>query len=328
MVLLRFSLKGVRRKLAIVACTGLFGVASFAGLSVLAANVYEEPAVNEASASGIVYAAANSNRAGEVMQALALAHPKRLSSALQRGGDWAVQLRGVWYYYADGRLLPEHMRDRAGQYSAQPFYQYYEKLPEWKMPSQEDAQRLAMAASNRQSSTRQNRSQFFYDDLWNIRDYDEAWMQQKTTRFFGKDILVHHAILEELALVEQRINKIAETKSAVKNWKNNLDSITSWNWRSIADIKTRSNHAYGIAVDLQMKNPNKLETYWLWTAEKRADWWNVPYSARLSPPEEVIKAFEAYGFIWGGKWIFYDTMHFEYRPEILILNDIPIEGEY
>ena len=26
---------------------------------------------------------------------------------------------------------------------------------------------------------------------------------------------------------------------------------------------------------------------------------------------------EKYGFIWGGRWYHFDTMHFEYRPEIL-----------
>ena len=26
--------------------------------------------------------------------------------------------------------------------------------------------------------------------------------------------------------------------------------------------------------------------------------------------------FEKYGFVWGGRWYHYDTMHFEYRPEL------------
>jgi peptidoglycan LD-endopeptidase CwlK len=34
-------------------------------------------------------------------------------------------------------------------------------------------------------------------------------------------------------------------------------------------------------------------------------------------PIEIVKIFEANGFIWGGKWWHYDTMHFEYRPELL-----------
>ena len=34
-------------------------------------------------------------------------------------------------------------------------------------------------------------------------------------------------------------------------------------------------------------------------------------------PQEIVDAFEAEGFIWGGRWAHYDTMHFEYRPELL-----------
>jgi hypothetical protein len=34
-------------------------------------------------------------------------------------------------------------------------------------------------------------------------------------------------------------------------------------------------------------------------------------------PWEIVAAFEEQGFIWGGKWYHYDTIHFEYRPELL-----------
>ena len=37
-------------------------------------------------------------------------------------------------------------------------------------------------------------------------------------------------------------------------------------------------------------------------------------------PLPVVEAFEAEGFIWGGKWYHYDTMHFEYRPELMTLD--------
>jgi hypothetical protein len=33
-------------------------------------------------------------------------------------------------------------------------------------------------------------------------------------------------------------------------------------------------------------------------------------------PQFIVDAFEAEGFIWGGRWYHYDTMHFEYRPEL------------
>jgi hypothetical protein len=41
----------------------------------------------------------------------------------------------------------------------------------------------------------------------------------------------------------------------------------------------------------------------------------VPYRNRI--PHRIVEIFERHGFIWGGKWYHYDTMHFEYRPELL-----------
>jgi hypothetical protein len=36
----------------------------------------------------------------------------------------------------------------------------------------------------------------------------------------------------------------------------------------------------------------------------------------------VVRYFEDEGFVWGGKWLMFDTIHFEYRPEILVLNGL------
>ena len=51
-------------------------------------------------------------------------------------------------------------------------------------------------------------------------------------------------------------------------------------------------------------------------AGAQVDILRVPETA----PEAVVKAFERRGFVWGGKWFFWDLVHFEYRPEILFLN--------
>jgi hypothetical protein len=267
------------------------------------------------------------SRAEQVVKALALAHPKRIGEVAFKNDDWALELRGKWYYYAEGRMLPEELLERADAYSAQPFYNYPDELPEWQPPTPENAARYATMTKQRRTG-RTNRAQIFYDDLWRIHSRGEAWAQQKTINFLGRKILVHRAILEELALVEQRINEAAAADPQVRQWVSRLESVSAWNWRDIADTHTRSNHAYGTAIDLLPSSKNRQETYWLWTAQKNVDWWDVPFSKRMSPPKAVIKAFEAYGFVWGGKWLFYDTMHFEYRPEILLLNSIPLRGEY
>jgi hypothetical protein len=265
------------------------------------------------------------DRGERIMKALAQAYPDRLGPAEYRDGDWAVPVRGEWYYYAEGRLLPEELRSKAAEYDPQPFYRYAADLPPWHKPDPEEESRFREQAARRRSRP-PKRSQHFYDALWRAHNRDESYDRIKSIRFLGKSVMVHYAILEELSLVEERILGEAKNDPRIKQWINRIDTLDAWNWRSIAETQSRSFHAYGAAVDILPSSTGKLETYWLWTARKKSDWWNMSYEQRLHPPEAVIKAFEAYGFVWGGKWLFYDTMHFEYRPEIFILNDIPLTG--
>ncbi|GHT94786.1 hypothetical protein FACS1894141_2130 [Spirochaetia bacterium] len=271
------------------------------------------------------------SRAEQVMKALSAAYPDRLGAAEYRDGDWAVPIRDVpgngitWFYYAEGRLLPDELRGRYAEYDPLPFYSYSLELPPWHDPSEEESARYSNSASRRQANP-PKRSQHFYDALWRAHTNDESYQRVKTIRFLGRNVLIHYSIMEELALVEERIQESAKTDSAVRQWIASLDSLSGWNWRNIAATESRSYHAYGAALDLLPVSRKGFETYWLWTAEYNPQWWAVPYTKRLHPPQAVISAFESYGFIWGGKWTFYDTMHFEYRPEILLLNDLPIHG--
>ena len=70
-------------------------------------------------------------------------------------------------------------------------------------------------------------------------------------------------------------------------------------------------HAYGAAIDLNLA----YSDYWLW--EKGA-----PYRNRV--PDAIVAIFERHGFIWGGKWQHFDTMHFEYRPELIGLGLVAV----
>lgn len=75
-------------------------------------------------------------------------------------------------------------------------------------------------------------------------------------------------------------------------------------WRNIAGTNRLSNHSFGSAIDIN----TKYSDYWQWSK-------NLEYKNRI--PMEIVNIFEKYGFIWGGKWYHYDTMHFEYRPELV-----------
>jgi hypothetical protein len=89
----------------------------------------------------------------------------------------------------------------------------------------------------------------------------------------------------------------------------------TFNWRPIMGTNRMSPHSFGIAIDI---NTSRSE-YWKW--DHRDNWQmdsvELNLQWRNSVPLEIVEIFERHGFIWGGKWFHYDTMHFEYRPEML-----------
>lgn len=82
-------------------------------------------------------------------------------------------------------------------------------------------------------------------------------------------------------------------------------SAGAFNCRTVKDTGVRSMHAWGAAIDLN----TRFADYWLWQPK------GAGYRNRI--PVETVQIFERHGFIWGGKWGHFDTMHFEYRPELL-----------
>ena len=69
-------------------------------------------------------------------------------------------------------------------------------------------------------------------------------------------------------------------------------------------------HAYGAAIDIN----TEYSAYWRWS--KRSKDGHYVWTNQI--PEEIVAIFERHGFIWGGRWYHFDTMHFEYRPELLV----------
>ena len=280
------------------------------------------PTAPEASSSPAeAPVAPDRSRAEKIFRALADAYPDRIGDVEFLDGDWTIQVYGERFYFAEGRLLPSPLRDKANEYAPQPFYNYPAELPPWQPPTAEESAKI----KEQEAYRRQNppkRSQLFYDALWRSHNRDESWEHVKQIRFLGYPIMVHYSILTQLSLVEEQILRAAQTSTAVRQWISNLKTIDAWNWRNISASESRSYHAYGAAIDFLPKSLGGLETYWLWTSRSTPEWWTVSYSKRYQPPDEVIRAFESFGFIWGGKWRNFDTMHFEYRPEILVLSGI------
>ena len=263
-------------------------------------------------------------RAERIMRSYAEAYPRQIDKVEFRNDDWAVLLRGTWFYFADGRMLPEDKLENAENYSRGSFYYYPEELPPWQAPSPEQIARFrAWESSRRENPPR--RANYFLDTLWRIHSREEAMQRIQTFRFLGNTIYLHYMVLENMSLVEQYILAAGRADPQVQAWINNIRRIEHFSWRNITNTQSRSYHSYGLAIDIIPRSYGGREAYWLWTSNSGVEWWTVPYNRRWHPPDAVIKAFEKFGFIWGGKWQQYDTIHFEYRPEILIFNGMPPE---
>ncbi|MDR1325912.1 MAG: M15 family metallopeptidase [Treponema sp.] len=270
-------------------------------------------------------------RAEAVMKAFAAAYPDRLGEAVLYDGDWTVEMDGERYYYAQGKLLSETEVKQAADFRSQSIYHYAAEFSDdeaesniWKAAAEELFWRRSIFTGRTgrgysRSNSGAVRSNF-YEKLLQCETRAEAFAHQKAITFFGSAVTVHEQTVAPLARIEQRINELEKEDEEISAWKKSLDSIGAWNWRNIAGSNSRSFHSYGTAIDLLMKAQPGKETYWLWTQQKGIDFRAVPEEDKLNPPHSVVGIFENEGFIWGGKWAVYDTMHFEYHPELIYLS--------
>ena len=81
----------------------------------------------------------------------------------------------------------------------------------------------------------------------------------------------------------------------------------TYNCRRVAGSDQTSMHAWGAAIDINVA----YSDYWRWRGGRDGV---ASYRNRI--PADVVTIFERHGFIWGGRWTHFDTMHFEYRPEL------------
>ena len=124
-------------------------------------------------------------------------------------------------------------------------------------------------------------------------------------RFFGLRYPFHERAADALTRVVARLEAAVKADPKVLPFLKDIGG--TFIWRTIKRSKRLSGHAFGIAIDLNVERSD----YWRWTYRGHPMVW------KNRVPQAVVDAFEAEGFIWGGRWKHYDTMHFEYRPELL-----------
>ncbi len=258
------------------------------------------------------------------VQALHASYPSRISGAEVRDGEWALEMDGVWYYWADGRLLPDALRDRAHEFV--PIHLYRYELGS--MPSREitpDLERVLSERTTQHSDGRTDERQRFndfLDSLYQISSARDAERIVRRVSFLGFNTRVHPLVVEPLAQVERLVLAVMPHDESVARFVRDLSAVHGFTWRNIAGTARRSYHSYGVAVDLIPRSYAGTFPYWLWAAQAGIDsWWDDATAKRWAVPQPIIDAFEASGFIWGGKWLFFDNLHFEYRPESIYMAE-------
>jgi hypothetical protein len=262
------------------------------------------------------------------LQTLALirAHPNKISAREYRQGDWALLVGSQWFYWARGRLLGEELKDKLWEYSPYSFYPYYlgEIKPREITP---EILRIIQDRAAREKDPPIPRHPGFYDALWNSEVDPTTFDRTGFIYYFGNRARVHREIIPLIEGIIKEMEAEIKNNPTLREFTNSLELLSGWNYRTIAGTLTRSMHSYGLALDFEPYSYRGSETYWRWARRRKADWWNIKEEDRWAIPQVIIDAFEARGFIWGGKWLFYDTMHFEYRPEIQIYNQLLSESE-
>lgn len=133
-------------------------------------------------------------------------------------------------------------------------------------------------------------------DLADIQWIDGTWLQ--FNRRYGAARSLQQVVEKLKILIRQRPDL---RKYLIR-------PAGTYEWRSISHQENLSTHSFGIAIDINAR----YSDYWRWYVDT-----NPEPHYRNKIPAEIADIFEQQGFIWGGKWYHYDTMHFEYRPELL-----------
>jgi len=105
------------------------------------------------------------------------------------------------------------------------------------------------------------------------------------------------------------ISKELDEHPELKKYLTNIGGTFAW--RNIAGTHRHSMHSFGMTIDIN----TAYSDYWQWACKCTNENAAVKYKNRI--PNVIVEIFEKHGFIWGGKWYHFDTMHFEYRPELL-----------
>lgn len=263
-------------------------------------------------------AAANPSPRG-YLQALIRAYPGRVTDLQYHQGDWSIRVDGRRVYWAEGRLMSERTRSAWENFDPLRFYNYQPYDYQIRPVSPERADRIRAIVSDMERDP-PRRHNAFLGRLYGFLTEGEAAEHMVWVDFLNVRTQVHRYIAPVIRSADRQLQRLMVDDDELLRFVNSLWRVDGFNFRPIAATESLSFHAFGVAIDLIPEAHRRTYAYWRWAMDAGVDsWWELEQHERWPVPEVLITVLENHGFVWGGKWTFFDTMHFEYRPELMIL---------
>lgn len=248
--------------------------------------------------------------------------------------DWAIDiavtnpsgggetLRHGTLYWCNTKFLPREKLAQKEKY--RPMLYYYPAMtPDPAKFSEADKARILRVTSDKARSEGAIDPPFLYDIIYDTASRQSIESHIKKLSIFSHSVSVHEYLEDKISLVNSRVEKLSKVNGQVAQFFGELSKTYGFNYRNVRDTSSRSFHSTGLAIDILPVGSNKKTIYWLWRRELVGNnWFMTPLDIRWSPPPQIISIFESCGFVWGGKWVVWDNMHFEYHPELLIYNGL------
>lgn len=219
-------------------------------------------------------------------QALLASYPDNIK---ELDGDYVVLASGERVIYDDGKK--KGFKDRLDDSDVEDmFYDVYS------LPNPEPAFQFDPGRS---------RSEPLYKAMYG-KSSQEVQKKLVPVNWFGQTVRFTsvNGAADSLKAVAKELANYPELKPYLK-------SSGTFYWRPVRGAKRMSAHSYGIAFDIGVDKSD----YWQWKSGSNDEDKKVKYSNRI--PRQIVDIFQKHGFIWGGAWYHFDTMHFEFRPELL-----------
>ncbi|PIE98266.1 MAG: peptidase M15 [Treponema sp.] len=233
--------------------------------------------------------------------------------------DWCIDVSGTRLYWANGRLLKKEDMQNYEEYEPVIKYYYHDTMLDPKNLTLKEIEELKVETILANHKTRKKDNRTFHEIIYGEFQKESVEEKLVEVNMLGSIIRVHKRVAPAIKKTIIEIQKKAGTPEMKAFLKNHRQSY-SFNWRNIADSGRASNHSWGIAIDLIAKKYRNKKVYWFWEASTKEYWMMFTPEERWKPPDAIIKAFENEGFIWGGYWTIWDTMHFEYKPELIYIT--------